>query len=199
MLEYVEIEDPCELGDYILLGQDGPKKILRIGPRAIIRSHTVIYRGSSIGANFTTGHHVLIRNDSQIGDNVCIGTHSIIEHFVTIESDVRIHSNVFIPEYSTLKKGCWIGPCVCFTNARYPQSPNCKASLIGPTIEEGAIIGAHATLLPGVIIGKGAIVGAGAVVTKNVVAGSVVVGNPAIEINTKDKLPYEESYVHSTY
>jgi acetyltransferase-like isoleucine patch superfamily enzyme len=51
----------------------------------------------------------------------------------------------------------------------------------GPTIEDGAMIGANVTLLPGVTIGKNSIVGAGAVVTKDVAPGSVMMGVPARE------------------
>ena len=51
----------------------------------------------------------------------------------------------------------------------------------GPTIEDGAMIGANVTLLPGVMIGKKAIVGAGAVVTKDVAPDSVMMGVPARE------------------
>ena len=61
---------------------------------------------------------------------------------------------------------------------------------MGPTLREGAIVGANATLLPGVVIGKRALVGAGAVVTVNVPDGAVVVGNPARMIKMTDDLPY---------
>ncbi len=49
----------------------------------------------------------------------------------------------------------------------------------GATIEDGARIGANATLLPGVKIGRGAIVGAGSVVTRDVAPEATVIGNPA--------------------
>jgi acetyltransferase-like isoleucine patch superfamily enzyme len=78
-----------------------------------------------------------------------------------------------------LEDGCWLGPGVMVTNARYPLSRNVKATLEGAHIERGAIIGASATLLPGVRIGARALVGAGAVVTRDVPPGAVVVGNPA--------------------
>jgi acetyltransferase-like isoleucine patch superfamily enzyme len=52
----------------------------------------------------------------------------------------------------------------------------------------GSKIGAHATLLPGVIVGHGALVGAGAVVVRDVPDGKVVVGNPARIIKDVDEL-----------
>jgi acetyltransferase-like isoleucine patch superfamily enzyme len=150
-----------------------------IGPGAIIRSHTVIYAGNRIGANFRTGHSVTIRELNDIGDNVSIGTHSTIEHHVKMGDRVRVHSNVFIPEYSILEDEAWIGPGAVLTNALYPHSRDAKANLRGPRLMTGSKIGANATLLPGVTIGCNAWVGAGAVVVHDVPDGKVVVGNPA--------------------
>lgn len=180
----VELQGAAELGDFVLLGVPPRGKApgelpTVIGPGAVIRSHTVIYAGNRIGARFQAGHGVMIRELNQIGDDVSVGTHSIIEHHVEIAARVRIHSNAFIPEYSVLEEGAWIGPNVVFTNAMYPLSKNAKDTLRGPRVEAGAKIGANATLLPGVVIGRGALVGAGAVVVDDVPPGKVVVGNPA--------------------
>ena len=132
-----------------------------IGEGAVIRSHTVIYAGNTIGRNFQTGNKVNIREANRIGDNVSIGTLSVVEHHVEIGNNVRIHTQVFIPEFSVLEDGCWIGPNVVFTNAKYPLSPGVKDSLAGPVVRRGAKIGANSTLLPGVVIGENALVGAG--------------------------------------
>jgi acetyltransferase-like isoleucine patch superfamily enzyme len=162
----------------------------RIGEGAVIRSHTVIYAGNVIGKNFQTGNKVNIRESNRIGDNVSVGTLSVIEHHVEIADNVRIHTQVFIPEYSVLEEGCWIGPNVVFTNAKYPLSPGVKDALAGPIIRKGAKIGANATILPGVIVGENALVGAGSVVARNVAPGEVVVGNPARVIRHISELPY---------
>ena len=185
----------ANIGNYVIIGElprdNIPSEII-IGDNAVIRSHTVIYAGNKIGDNFQTGHHVNIRENNSIGNNVSIGTKTIIEHHVIIEDNVRIHSNAFIPEYSVLKKGCWIGPHAVLTNAEYPIGRESKNRLKGPIIEEGAIIGANATILPGVRIGKKAFVGAGSVVTKDVEHESLVVGNPAREIKKISELRYKE-------
>jgi acetyltransferase-like isoleucine patch superfamily enzyme len=143
-----------------------------------------------IGRNFQTGNKVNIRELNQIGDNVSVGTLSVIEHHVRIADDVRIHTQVFVPEFSVLEEGCWLGPNVVLTNARYPQSPKVKEELVGPLIKRRAKIGANATLLPGVVIGENALVGAGAVVVHDVPDGAVVVGNPARVIGRIQDLPY---------
>ena len=116
----------------------------------------------------------------------------MIEHHVEIGDNVRIHTQVFIPEFSILEDGCWIGPHVVFTNAKYPLSPGVKDRLKGPVIRKGAKIGANATLLPGVVVGEDALVGAGAVVVYDVPPGAVVVGNPARVIHHVADLPYSQ-------
>lgn len=169
---------------YVMLGLpprgylDGELALV-IGDGAHIRSHSVLYAGSVIGRQFQTGHGVLIRESNEIGDDVSVGSHSVIEHHVRIADGVRIHSNAFIPEFSVLEAGSWVGPNVVFTNARYPLGVGVKEALRGPLVRERAKIGANATLLPGVVIGRDALVGAGSVVVEDVPDGKVVVGNPA--------------------
>jgi len=193
--ENVDIGEGAVIGDFVIIGEPprgkkpGELKTV-IGKNATIRSHTVIYAGNVIGDNFQTGHHVMVREGNKIGDNVSIGTSSVVEHHARIGDNVRIHSQAFIPEETTLEAGCWIGPNVVITNARYPLSPGVKSRLKGATVRKNAKIGANATLLPGVVIGENALVGAGTVVTRDVPAGKVVVGNPARVVRDISELPY---------
>lgn len=185
--------DEPTVGAFVIIGEPPRGKIsgeleTRIGARAVIRSHTVIYAGNVIGDDFQTGHGVLIREENEIGNNVSIGSHTIVEHHVKIGNNARLHSNVFVPEFSILEENCWLGPNVVVTNARYPQSKNVKKDLRGAHIKRGAKIGANATLLPGVVIGENALVGAGAVVTRDVPDGAVVAGNPARVIKMIDAI-----------
>ena len=186
----------CSIGTGVIIGhplrgkEEGELQTT-IGDNAVLRPYTVIYAGAKIGNNLETGHGVFIRENVVIGNNVSIGTYTVIEHEVVIEDNVRIHSKAFIPERSVLKKGCWIGPNVTLTNAKFPTSKLTKNKLAGVVVEENAIIGANATILPGITIGKGAIIGAGSVVTKNVPANEVWAGNPAKKIKHRSELKYE--------
>jgi acetyltransferase-like isoleucine patch superfamily enzyme len=172
----VLIEAQCIIGQPFNGYDDEPTVI---GDNAVIRSGTCIYAGNRIGSNFQTGHKANIRELNTIGDRVSVGTLSVVEHHVHIGDDVRLHTQVFVPEYSVLEAHAWLGPNVVLTNALYPQHPNVKHSLRGPTVRTHARIGANATLLPGVDVGAYALVGAGSVVTRDVDARTIVAGNPA--------------------
>lgn len=185
LYDKVLLGEDSQVDEFVLIGviprgrQPGDMETC-IGPESVIRSHTVIYAGNTIGSHFQTGHGVMIRELNQIGDHVSIGTHSIIKHHVQIGHRVRIHSYAFIPEFSILEEGVWVGPNAVFTNALYPLSPEAKANLKGPhLLAGGAKIGANTTLLPGVVVGQKALVGAGSVVVHDIPAGKVVVGNLA--------------------
>ena len=67
-----------------------------------------------------------------------------------------------------IEDNVFIGPNVTFCNDRYPKSRNKDWKLEPVIIKKGAMIGANATILPGVTIGENTIIGAGAVVTKDV-------------------------------
>lgn len=193
----VKLGKNVKIGEFCIIGvppkgkEDGELETV-IGDNSIIRSHTVIYAGNRIGRNFQTGHSAFLRENNEIGDNVSIGTKSVIEHHVKIEDNARIHCQCFIPEFCILKKDCWIGPKVVFTNAQYPKSKRAKEFLIGVVVGENAKIGANATVLPGIKIGSNALIGAGSVVTKDVPEGKVVVGNPAKAVNDVNNLKYPD-------
>ena len=179
----VIIEDFCIIGSPFS-GYKNEKTV--IGNGAVIRSGTVIYAGNRIGDNFHAGNKANIRELNEIGDNVSIGTLSVIEHHIKIENGVRIHSQVFVPEYTVLEEGCWLGPNVVITNARFPGHPDAKKDLIGAHVKKNARVGANVTLLPGVVIGQNSLVGAGSVVTKDVPENLIVAGNPAKTIREVD-------------
>lgn len=169
------------IGPFAVVGIDGPVSAppARLGAGAVIRSHAVIYRAVSVGDDFHAGHGALVREHTTAGHRVSVGSHTVVEHHVRIGDGVRLHSGCFIPELSVLEDGCWLGPGVIVTNARYPNRPDTKERLEGVRIGRRAVVGAGAVLLPGVVIGEEAVVGAGAVVVADVPPGATVVGNPA--------------------
>jgi acetyltransferase-like isoleucine patch superfamily enzyme len=151
---------------------------LVLGPRATLRPFTTIYAGSTIGADFQTGHGATIREDNRLGDGVSVGSGAVLEYGNRIGHRCRIHSGCFL-EKTTLGDDVFCGPHVVFTDDPHPPCPRYADCVGGPVVESLAKIGANAVILPGVRIGRGALVGAGSVVVRDVPAGRVVAGNPA--------------------
>ena len=135
---------------------------------------------TTIGLKTKIWQYSVVLPKAIIGENCNICAHTLIENDVAIGNNVTVKSGVYIWDGITLKDNVFIGPCVTFTNDKKPRSKQYPDEFPKTVVEEGASIGANATLLPGITIGKNALVGAGAVVTKNVPENAIVVGNPAI-------------------
>ena len=133
-----------------------------IGEGTRIWQFCVVLPNARIGADCNICSHVFIENDVVIGNRVTV------KCGVQIWDGIRIADDVFI------------GPNVTFTNDPFPRSRKALAEYPVTTIEEGASIGANATILPGLVIGRRAMVAAGALVTRDVPDYAVVKGNPAV-------------------
>jgi acetyltransferase-like isoleucine patch superfamily enzyme/dTDP-4-dehydrorhamnose 3,5-epimerase-like enzyme len=121
--------------------------------------------------------HVLA--GARIGDDCNICDHVFIENDVVLGNRVTVKCGVQLWDGVRVGDDVFIGPNATFTNDRFPRSKVYPERFAQTLIENGASIGANATLLPGITIGRNAMVGAGAVVTRSVPAHAIVVGNPA--------------------
>lgn len=132
-----------------------------IGERTRIWAFAHVLPGATIGADCNICDHVFVENDVVVGDRVTI------KCGVQLWDGVRVGNDVFI------------GPNATFTNDRFPRSKAYPERFARTLLEDHVSIGANATLLPGITIGRNAMVGAGAVVTRSVPPNAIVVGNPA--------------------
>lgn len=131
----------------------------------------------------------------EIGDESKIGTFVEIQKGVSIGCRVKISSHTFICEGVTIEDDVFIGHGVMFINDKYPRATTEAGELktetdwdcVATRVKRGASIGSNATILCGVTIGEGAIVGAGSVVTHDVPPGTIVAGNPARLIRSRNQ------------
>ena len=182
--DHVTVGDGAFVGAQVILGEplaacyddDGyTNPPLTIGARAVLRSGSIVYAGSTIGDDFACGHRVTIREQSRIGDHVRVGTFGDVQGRCEIGDYARLHSGVFVGEHSVIGRFAWLFPHVVLTNDPHPPSP----LLQGVRVEEFAVVAARAVLLPGVTVGRDAVVGAGALVREDVPAEMLAVGTPA--------------------
>jgi acetyltransferase-like isoleucine patch superfamily enzyme/dTDP-4-dehydrorhamnose 3,5-epimerase-like enzyme len=133
----------------------------RIGDATRIWQFCVVLPGAEIGVECNICSNVFIENDVVIGDRVTV------KCGVQIWDGIQISDDVFI------------GPNVTFTNDPFPRSQQRLEQFSRTLVQRGASIGANATILPGLTIGRGAMIAAGAVVTRDVPPYAIVKGNPA--------------------
>jgi acetyltransferase-like isoleucine patch superfamily enzyme len=134
---------------------------------------------NAIGDNTSVWQFAVILNKATIGCNCNINCHIFIENDVVVGDYVTIKSGVYLWDGITIEDNVFIGPNVTFTNDRYPRSKSYPEEFQRTTISVGASIGANATILGGISIGRFALVGAGSLVTKDVPDFALVYGNPA--------------------
>jgi UDP-2-acetamido-3-amino-2,3-dideoxy-glucuronate N-acetyltransferase len=134
-----------------------------VGPGTRIWAFAHVLPGARIGANCNVCDQVFIENDVIVGDDV------------TIKCGVQLWDGLL-----------FIGPNATFTNDMRPRSKVYPDAFLQTVLEDDVSIGANATILPGIRIGRGAMVGAGAVVTRDVPPYATVVGNPAVIIGYQD-------------
>ena len=140
----------------------------------------VIDDGCKIGKGTKIWHFSHIMTGSEIGENCNIGQNVVISPGVMLGRNVKVQNNVSIYTGVTFGDDVFLGPSMVFTNVINPRSAINRKDQYGSTsVEKGATIGANATIVCGIKIGKYSFVGAGAVVTKDVKPFSLVVGNPA--------------------
>jgi UDP-2-acetamido-3-amino-2,3-dideoxy-glucuronate N-acetyltransferase len=102
---------------------------------------------------------------------------------VTIGNNCKLQNNVSVYQGVTLEDGVFCGPSMVFTNIYNPRAEIRKMDQVRPTlVKKGATIGANATIVCGVTLGRYSFIGAGTIVNKNVPDYAIVVGNPPRQI-----------------
>jgi UDP-2-acetamido-3-amino-2,3-dideoxy-glucuronate N-acetyltransferase len=134
-----------------------------IGSRTRIWAFAHVMPGARIGVDCNICDHVFIESGAIIGNRVTVKNNVLIWDKVTIDDDV------------------FVGPNVVFTNDLTPRVAFKLSSegFVATLVQRGASIGANATIVCGITIGRHAMIGAGSVVTRDVPSSGLVMGNPA--------------------
>ncbi len=132
-----------------------------------------------IGAGTRVWHHGQIMKGAQIGRDCNFGKSVFVDTGVRIGDRVKIQNGVSVYRGVVVADECFLGPNMVFTNDTYPRAVNHSFDVVPTQVEHGASIGANATIICGITLGRYSMVAAGSVVTKDVPAHTLVRGNPA--------------------
>ncbi len=152
-------------------------------PEIFIHNSSVVDDNVNIGKETKIWHFSHILSGSTIGNQCNIGQNVVVGPDVTIGRNCKIQNNVSIYKGVTLEDGVFCGPSMVFTNIYNPRAEIRKMDQVRPTlVKKGATIGANATIICGITIGRYAFIGAASLVNKNVQDYALVVGNPGKQI-----------------
>jgi len=169
-----------DAGERSLRQGGAPVTIGERSSNVVIHPTASVDRGAVIGERTRVWHHSHVMAGARIGSDCMLGQNSFVADGVLIGNGVHIQNNVSVYRGVELEDDVFCGPSAVFTNVDSPRSELSRNGVYERTlVRRGATIGANATVVCGVTIGRYALVAAGAVVTADVADHALVMGVPA--------------------
>ncbi|ACU91330.1 acyltransferase [Desulfomicrobium baculatum] len=139
--------------------------------------------GAQIGQGTRIWHFSHIMPDAVIGEGCNLGQNVVIASKVTIGNNVKIQNNVSVYGGTVIEDDVFLGPSCVLTNVTNPRSQVNRQALYETTlIRRGATIGANATVVCGITIGRYAFIAAGSVIARDVPDYALIMGVPGKQV-----------------
>ena len=161
--------------------------------------------GCTIGDGTKIWHFAHVQSGAKIGCNCILGQNVNIANDVVIGDNVKIQNNVAVYTGTTVESDVFLGPSCVLTNVTNPRSQIKRHSLYEKIlIKRGATVGANATIVCGITLGRYSFVAAGATITEDVPDYVLVMGCPAkpyafVSRHGHVLCKYNESVEEATY
>ena len=154
---------------------------------AFIEGTADVAESAIIGDGSKIWHYAQVRENARLGADTIVGRGAYIGTGVVMGDGCKVQNYALVYEPARLGAGVFIGPAVVLTNDHFPRAINADGTPksahdwepVGVTVLEGASIGASATCVAPITVGRWALVGAGSVVISDVPDFALVVGSPA--------------------
>ena len=147
-----------------------------------VRIHESAYvdAGATVGEGTAVWHFSHVQSGARIGAGCSFGQNVNVGADVVVGDRVKVQNNVSIYTGTTVEDDVFLAPSCVLTNVTNPRSQVARRALYEPTlVRRGATVGANATVVCGVTLGRYCFIAAGAVVTRDVPDYALVVGAPA--------------------
>jgi acetyltransferase-like isoleucine patch superfamily enzyme len=146
---------------------------VRVHPTAIVED------GADIGAGTSVWHHAHVRAGAHVGTDCVLGKNVYVDIHAEVGDRCKLQNNVSVYHGVHVGDDVFVGPSATFTNDLVPRAFNAEWKVVDTYVLEGASIGANATIVCGVTLGRYSMVAAGATVTRDVADHQLVAGTPA--------------------
>lgn len=144
-----------------------------------VHSTAIVDEGAQIGEGSSIWHFAHVYGSARIGKHCSFGQNTMVADAVVIGNNVKVQNNVAIYAGTTIEDDVFLGPSCVLTNVSNPRSQVNRRGIFEKTlIRRGATIGANATVVCGITLGRYCFIAAGAVVTRDVPDYAMIVGVP---------------------
>lgn len=144
-----------------------------------VHQSAYVDEGAQIGEGTKIWHFAHISPGAKIGRRCIFGQNTMVADGVVIGDNVKVQNNVAIYTGTVIEDDVFLGPSCVLTNVTNPRSQVVRHSLYETTtLRRGCTIGANATIVCGITIGRYAFIAAGTVVAKDVPDYALMVGVP---------------------
>lgn len=145
-----------------------------------VHQSSYVDEGAEVGTGTKIWHFCHVMSGAKIGERCSFGQNCVVSPGVVIGSNVKVQNNVSIYEGTIIEDDVFLGPSCVLTNVTNPRSQVLRRTLYEKTVlRRGCSVGANATIVCGITLGRYAFVAAGAVVAKDVSDYALMVGVPA--------------------
>jgi UDP-2-acetamido-3-amino-2,3-dideoxy-glucuronate N-acetyltransferase len=159
-----------------------------VKPDCFVHESSYIDSDVTMGKGTKVWHFSHVLSHTVIGENCSFGQNCVVGPKVKVGNGVKVQNNVSIYEGVEIEDDVFLGPSMVFTNVINPRAFIQRKDEFKKTLlKKGCSVGANATIVCGVTIGRYALIGAGAVVTKDVPDFALMAGVPAKQIGWVSK------------
>ncbi|MFZ4856330.1 MAG: acyltransferase [Desulfuromonadaceae bacterium] len=145
-----------------------------------VHESSYVDEGAEIGSGTKIWHFSHVMSGARVGERCNFGQNCVVSPGVVIGSNVKVQNNVSIYEGTVIEDDVFLGPSCVLTNVTNPRSQVLRRSLYEKTLlQRGSSVGANATIVCGITLGRYSFIAAGAVVSRDVPDYALMVGVPA--------------------